>query len=129
MLKWFIFTANFVLPETCAWLEEVIFAELDEEEARVLVEKYNREAAMYNSGLISGRSQSSRPSGPPSGPRRSRFDAGGGDRGRFSDRRPGPPGPMRHRNDRRGKTFNTKTISIKSVNKLGNYNFILYVNY
>lgn len=109
--------ANFVLPEKCSWLDEVIFAELDEEASKKLLEKYNKEgrAAGYNNNGSNGGSRRSHSaggsrssSGAPSIPKRSRFDNGPNDRGRYGghDRGRHNAGPMRNRDTRRGKLFN-----------------------
>lgn len=39
----YIYTANFSIPTTCDWLNEVKFVELAEKEAQEMVQKYNKE--------------------------------------------------------------------------------------
>lgn len=90
----------------------MIFAELDEEASKKLLEKYNKEgrAAGYNNssgGGGGGRSRSAggsrSSSGAPSIPKRSRFDNGSSDRGRYGgpDRGRHNAGPMRNRDSNR----------------------------
>jgi hypothetical protein len=40
----FLFAANFTLPVKCGWIDEVIYPELGEEEAKAIVEGFHKEA-------------------------------------------------------------------------------------
>lgn len=56
--------ANFSLPEPCAWLDEVVYGELQAEAAREVVEAGRRAAAAAGAGREK-RARSPPPPGPP----------------------------------------------------------------
>ncbi|KAL4707086.1 hypothetical protein ACJJTC_011412, partial [Scirpophaga incertulas] len=90
--------ANFTLPEKCPWLDEVIYAELGEAEARGIVEAFHKEAKAAGVGKDrEKRERSGTRDGPP--PKRPRDD-------------------RRHRDDRRGnREFQRDRVCITMIRR------------
>ncbi|KAG8548703.1 hypothetical protein GDO81_024480 [Engystomops pustulosus] len=85
--------ANFSLPEPGDFLEEVIYIELQKEEAEKLIRQYNEEGK--KAGQPPEKKFRGRGGGPPGGGGVGRGEAQSGDFQRFDNRGPGGPGGNR----------------------------------
>ncbi|XP_063630467.1 heterogeneous nuclear ribonucleoprotein U-like protein 1 [Cydia splendana] len=60
--------ANFALPEKCSWIDEVIYPELNEEEAKKILEAFHKEAKA--AGVVKEREKRDRSSGRDAPPQK-----------------------------------------------------------
>ncbi|XP_053620509.1 heterogeneous nuclear ribonucleoprotein U isoform X4 [Plodia interpunctella] len=86
--------ANFTLPQPCAWIDEVIYPELGEEEAKKVIEEFHKEAKA--AGVVKEKERRERADAPPAKRARS------GERSRERDHRGGRRDGGRDREDRWG---------------------------